>query len=214
VQVNNTEGEPIFDEMGNPVEVPRSTELTHRLILGTIDDFDFELPTKDKEGKKISWGLTMNKATLTPVPVGVDLDSYLGSTKESLAYIHFGFTFEPKFIDLPTTDGGTVPVLHGAIKLDQFFAPWNNESTPYYAKSPITGLDLAIVYVSTVLHFHLTVETFGADPSEVLTLLDPNIPTELKDQQLQQMQLLIYFQLPYSKQKLKNTKHTKVHLVK
>jgi hypothetical protein len=168
VKVNNTDGDPIFDEMGDPVEVPHSSELSHRLILGTVDEFDFELPNKD--GNKISWGLTMNQATLTPVPVGVDLDSYIGARNESLAYIHFGFTFEPIFLDMATTDGGTIPVLHGAVKLDQEFAPWNGDSAPG-ANNPIAGLDLAIIYVSTVLHFHLKVDTFGADPNEIL---DPN----------------------------------------
>lgn len=169
VQVNNTDGDPIFDEMGDPVEVPYSSELSHRLILGTVDDFDFELPNKD--GNKISWGLTMKKATLVPVPVGVNLDSYLGASNESLAYIHFGFTFEPKFIEMDTTDGGKIPVLHGAVKLDQFFAPWNDPSAPY-ANNPIAGLDLAIIYVSTVLHFHLKVDTLGADPDDVIDPAD------------------------------------------
>ncbi len=168
VQVNNTDGDPILLN-GETIEVPCSSELTHRLILGEVGDFNYESPTKD--GNKISWGLTMDQATVVPVPVGVDLDSYLGASEESLAYIHFGFTFEPKFIDLPTIDGGTVPVLHGAVKLDQFFAPWNDLSAPY-AINTIDGLDLAIIYVSTVLHFHLNVETFGADPNDVLDPAD------------------------------------------
>ncbi len=170
VQVNQSGTDiPVLDEMGDPVEVPHSSELTHRLILGTVGNFDFELPTK--VGNKISWGLTMNQATLTPVPVGVDLDSYLGASPESLAYIHFGFTFEPKFIDMATTDGGTIPVLHGAVKLDQFFAPWNDPLAPN-SNNAIDGLDLAIIYVSTVLHFHLKVDTFGADPDDILDPAD------------------------------------------
>lgn len=169
VPIVNSTGDPLLDEMGDPVEVPYSSELSHRLILGTVDDFDFELPNKD--GNKISWGLTMDQATLTPVPVGVDLDSYLGAKNESLAYIHFGFTFEPDFIEMDTTDGGKIPVLHGAVKLDQEFAPWNNASAPY-ANNPIAGLDLAIIYVSTVLHFHLKVDTFGADPDDILDPAD------------------------------------------
>ncbi len=166
-QVTNNLGDPIVDAMGDPVEVPRSSELTHRLMLGEVNDFDFSLPSKD--GNSISWGLTLDQATITPVPVGVDLDSYLGATDESLAYIHFGFTFKPREIQLATTDGGTVPVLHGAVKLDQLFAPWNNGSAPS-ANNDIIGLDLAIIYVSTVLHFHLNLNTIGDDPS---SRLDP-----------------------------------------
>ncbi|MFX1447986.1 MAG: hypothetical protein ACFFCG_07595, partial [Promethearchaeota archaeon] len=168
VQVNNSIGDPILVD-GHPIEVPQSSEVTHKLMLGNVDDFNFTLPKKD--GDSISWGLTLEQATITPVPVGVDLDSYLGATEESLAYIHFGFTFEPKKEDLPTTDGGTVPVLHGAVKLDQLFAPWNGPSAPG-ANNPIAGLDLAIIYVSTVLHFHLSIATIGDDPSARLNPAD------------------------------------------
>ena len=169
VQVNESgTNTPVLVD-GRPIEVPYGSELTHRLILGNVDDFDFALPAKD--GSKVSWGLTLDQATLTPVPVGVDLDSYLGATEESLAYIHFGFTFEPREITLATADGGTVPVLHGAVKLDQFFAPWNGPLAPG-AKSEITGLDLAIIYVSTVIHFHLKIDTIGDDPSARLNPAD------------------------------------------
>ena len=166
-QVTDNLGDPIYDSMGDPVEVPSNSELTHRLMLGSVNDFDFALPSKS--GDVISWGLTLDQATLTPVPVGVKLDSFLGASQESLAYIHFGFTFEPKEVTLATTDGGSISALHGLVKLDQFFAPWNNDAVPD-AINPIDGLDLAIIYVSTVLHFHLSIETIGDDPT---ARLDP-----------------------------------------
>ncbi len=166
ITVNNSMGNPILVD-GRPIEVPLSSELTHKLMLGSVDDFAFALPSKD--GDSISWGLTLNQATLTPVPLGVELDSYLGPTDESLAFIHFGFTFEPREINLATTDGNTISALHGAVKLDQFFAPWNVPLAPG-ANNPIAGLDLAIIYVSTVLHFHLKIDTIGDDPT---ARLDP-----------------------------------------
>jgi len=170
IPVLNSTGGPFINEMGDQVEVPRSSELTHRLILGTVSKFDFNLPTK--VGNNISWGLTMNQATLTPVPIGVDLDSYLGASEESLDYIHFGFTFKPESITMTATDGTSVPVLHGAVKLDQEFAPWNNLTDPI-THNNITGLDLAIIYVSTVLHFHLTLKTLD-EGTEIANKLDPD----------------------------------------
>jgi hypothetical protein len=169
MQVTDKDDNPIYDSEGDPVEVPRSSEITHRLMLGSVNEFDFAEPTKD--GKKLSWGLTLNQATLIPIPVGVDVDSYLGTTEESLAYIHFGFTFEPTMSNLETKDGNFVPVLNGSIKLDQFFAPWNGPSAPG-AKNNITGLDLAIIYVSTVLHFLLEIDTIGDDPTAALDPAD------------------------------------------
>jgi hypothetical protein len=148
---------------GVPVEVPQSSEVTHRIVLGTVDAFEFELPHKTGENK-ISWGLKMNDVVITPVPVGVDLESYLGATPELLGYIHFGFSFEPKEV--------APGVLAAPIKLDQFFSPWNGPTAPG-AHNDITNLDLAIIYLSTMLHFHLNVAVIGEDPEDPTTLLDP-----------------------------------------
>ncbi|HUW89043.1 MAG TPA: hypothetical protein VMV43_00840, partial [Candidatus Nanopelagicaceae bacterium] len=52
VQVNNSIGDPVLVD-GHPVEVPHSSELTHKIMLGTVNDFDFALPAQD--GNKISW---------------------------------------------------------------------------------------------------------------------------------------------------------------
>jgi hypothetical protein len=171
VPLVNSTGDPHLDNMGDPIEVPLSSELTHRLILGDVNDFNFKLPEKVPNKNKIKWGLTLDQASIIPVPIGIDLDSYLGASDELLAYIHFGFTFEPKFITMTATDGTSVPVLHGAVKLDQEFAPWNNLTNPT-TNNNVTDLDLAIIYVSTVLHFHLTVKTFDEGP-DITNKLNP-----------------------------------------
>jgi len=144
-----------------PVEVPRSSEVTHRIVLGTVGDFEFELPHKTGENK-ISWGLQMNDVVITPVPLGVDLESYLGAAPEMMGYIHFGFSFQPREV--------APGVLAAPIKLDQFFSPWNSGNG---AINDITNLDLAIIYLSTMLHFHLNVAVIGEDPEDPTTLLDP-----------------------------------------
>lgn len=170
VRVNNSVGAPVLVD-GRPVHVPFDSELTDRLILGTVADFDFHEPAKNSGENSISWGLTLDDPTITPVPVGVDLDSYIGAAEEQLEYIHFGFTFEPKTRNFIADDGGTIPVLHGAVKLDQLFAPWNDPIT-YGANNDIAGLDMAVIYTSTVLHFHLNVETLGDDPDDPLDPAD------------------------------------------
>ena len=148
---------------GVPVEVPDASEITHRIMLGTVDDFSFIEPYKSGTDK-ISWGLTMNNPTLVPVPVGVDLENYLGATEEQLEYLHFGFSFEPREIE--------PGILYAPIKLDQFFSPWN-DPIAYHSNNAIAGLDLAIIYLSTMLHFHLNVATIGEDPADPATLLNP-----------------------------------------
>ncbi|MFW9895625.1 MAG: hypothetical protein ACFFD7_07465, partial [Candidatus Thorarchaeota archaeon] len=148
---------------GTSVEVPSSSELTHRLILGTVSSFSFYKPTINPNNKSISWGLNIWDANITAVPLGVDLNSYIDAPEENLAYIYFGFTFEPS-VDR------ALGAAHGLIKLDQFFAPWNDLEAPH-ANSPITGLDVAIIYVSTVLHFELDIATQGQLPEAPTELL-------------------------------------------
>jgi hypothetical protein len=162
VNVTDNLGQPIVDSSGNPVQVPRDSELTHRLILNTVQNFKFTKPTINREDRSISWGITLINANISAVPMFVDLDSYLKTDEEELDYIYFGFTFEP-------TVDEELGVARGNVKLDQQFAPWNGGSGP---NSPIAGLDLAIIYVSTVLHFHLNVAI--QDSSRTDTLLDPH----------------------------------------
>lgn len=156
---------PIVIDENHTVNVPTSTELTHRLILGQVHGgFKFDKPVIDPSNKSISWGINIVDSDISAVPLGVDLTSYLNAPKENLDYIHFGFTFEPS-IDRE------LGAAHGLVKLNQFFAPWNNPDG-YYANSPIPGLDLAIIYVSTVLHFELDIRTQGEIPEEPETILE------------------------------------------
>ncbi|KKK40848.1 MAG: hypothetical protein Lokiarch_47890 [Candidatus Lokiarchaeum sp. GC14_75] len=148
---------------GASVEVPQRTELTHRLILGTVGKFEFKRPTINPSNKSISWGLNILDADLTAVPLGVDLHSYIDAPVENLDYIYFGFTFETR-IDKE------LGAAHGIVKLDQFFAPWNDAEAPY-ANGEITNLDLAIIYVSTVLHFQLDIATQGQTPTQPTGIL-------------------------------------------
>ena len=148
---------------GTTYQKPVSSEVSHRLILGTVGEFDFEKP-EISEDKSISWGLNIKDVNISAVPIGVDLNSYLGAPQENLDYIYFGFTFEPRKDD-------ELNALHGMIKLDQFFAPWNDPES-YGANSPIPDLDLAIIYVSTVLYFHLNIATAGEVPDDPEELLE------------------------------------------
>ncbi|MFX1311955.1 MAG: hypothetical protein ACFFHD_05030 [Promethearchaeota archaeon] len=153
-----------FTINGETYERPYSTEISHRLILGTVGQFNFKQPTINKGDKSISWGLNIRNVNISAVPVGVDLNSYLGAPQENLEYIYFGFTFEPR-------KDKDVKALHAMVKLDQFFAPWNDNET-YGANSPIQDLDMAIIYVSTVFHFLLDIKTEGEVPDEPEELLN------------------------------------------
>ena len=159
--VTNAEGQNVLDASGDPVQVPDGSELTHRLIVSDVENFVFGKPTINRGDKSISWGITLNNANISAVPMFVDLDSYLKAPIENLEYIYFGFTF------IPTVDA-ELGVAKGIVKLDQRFAPWNGGAGP---NAVIPGLDLAIIYVSTVLHFHLNVglnEVYDESPDSLL----------------------------------------------
>jgi len=141
-----------IDGQATDISYPQSSEITHRLILNYVDNFNFMLPTKNPDNT-ISWGLELQNVNISAVPVGIDLDSYLAAPQETLAYMHFGFTFDP----IKSVRGAD---LLGKIKLDQLFAPWNSPDNPD-ANASIEGLDMAIIYVSTVLHFHLNIATYS-----------------------------------------------------
>ena len=163
VSVNYTDA--IVDVEGQPevISYPESSEITHRLILNSVENFNFMEPQKNPEGT-ISWGLDLENVNISAVPVGIDLDSYLAAPQEKLAYAHFGFTFDP----IKSVKGAD---LLGKIKLDQFFAPWNSPDN-YGANGIIDGLDMTIIYISTVLHFHLNVETTSEVTGPEAELLD------------------------------------------
>ena len=164
VNLTDNLGNPILhNKTGEPIQIPDRSELSHRLILGTVGEFMFNKPDPNVGENSISWGLTLSNVNISAVPMFVDLDSYLKTPEDNLDYIYFGFTF------IPMKDEET-GAAKGIVKLDQNFAPWNGGTGP---NSDITGLDLAIIYVSTVLHFHLNVAV-NEVPDDPEVILDPN----------------------------------------
>ncbi|MGV9170957.1 MAG: hypothetical protein ACOC35_00125 [Promethearchaeia archaeon] len=150
-------------------QIPTTNELTHKLILGGVNQFRFQQPEINQDENSISWGLTLDQVNITAVPVGVDLASYMSTESDELDFIYFGYKFEPKTGDVVTANDGTeIQAAKGDVKLEHNFAPWNKGDGP---NQNIDGLDMAILYTSTVLHFHLNVENTAADPEDPEALL-------------------------------------------
>jgi len=148
----NKTGDIIYTN-GTAVMVPTTNEITHRLILGTVENFDFKEPEVDEDDDTVSWGLRLNNANMSAVPVGVDLNSYVNAPEEELEYIYFGLQFER---ELEKKKNGEIEA-EAHVKLETIFAPWNNPDNPY-PNQKIDGLDMAIIYVSSILHFDLHIE--------------------------------------------------------
>ncbi|MFO8019875.1 MAG: hypothetical protein R6U96_14720, partial [Promethearchaeia archaeon] len=163
-------------------QIPTTNELTHKLILGGVDQFNFQQPEINQDDNSISWGLTLDQVNISAVPIGVDLASYMSTESDELDFMYFGYKFEPKTEDIITGNDGTeMQVAKGDVKLEHNFAPWNKGEGP---NQDIDGLDMAILYTSTVLHFHLNVENTAADPEDPEALLSEESYNN-EDQKLQ-----------------------------
>lgn len=158
--LNKTTGEPIEID-GTTVQVPNSTEVTHRIHLGEVGNFEVKEPTTnyDNDGvpESISWGMQINDVNISTVPLCVEMEDYVGVVpEENLDFIFFGFTFIPNITDsVEIEEDGvtkTIQLASGKVKLDQYFAPWNDGAGP---NADISGLDMAFIYLSTALHIHL-----------------------------------------------------------
>ncbi len=156
--INRTTNETIIVD-GNPVMVPRTTEVSHRLMLGEVKKFLFVEPhiTSVDGQQQVSWGLNMTDLEIAAVPIGMSPEDYIGTVPvEELDFAYFGFSFIPNITATLEKDDGTVMNLaSGRVKLDQFFAPWNDADGVPNANGDIGTNDLSIIYFSSVLHVHL-----------------------------------------------------------
>ncbi|MFX0187731.1 MAG: hypothetical protein ACFE8A_08345 [Candidatus Hodarchaeota archaeon] len=144
---------PIIYTNGTAAMIPTSNEVTHQLILGTVGGFSFDEP--DVKDDTVKWGLSLSNANVSAVPVGVDLNSYLNAPQEQLDTIFFGLEFETDMED--PDDEGEIEA-EGKLKLDTYWAEWNDGNGPNNQDVEQYALDMAIIYVSTVLHFELDMD--------------------------------------------------------
>lgn len=134
------------------IELPELNELAYILHL---KDGNYKFQEPKIENGRVKWGLNISKANVGPVPLGASSETYFDeSNSTSLDYIFFGLEF------IPSVSGS---IAKGRIKLDHEFAPFD---------SPLSEkLDLSVMYVSSVLHFHLSISNQQQDPEKPLPLL-------------------------------------------
>jgi len=151
VSVNYTE----YNDNGETIEIPKTNELTHMLHL---QDGNYQFQDPEIDDGNVTWGLEIFNPTVAPVPLGADTETYFDdSNSRNLGYIKFGLTF------IPSVSGS---LAQGRIKLvhefDKFDTDLNND------------LDMSILYISSILHFHLSVTNQAENPEEPLALLQEN----------------------------------------
>jgi len=158
--------EPVLNSTGDPIQidgknvtVPTTNEIKNRLYLQNATEFQYSSPFL--EDNSIRWGINVTGVNVSTTPLGIGLD-ILGQTQTyELENIYLGFTFEPE-----TSPYGYI---NAPVKLDQHFGKWGNSTGEL---NNIEGLDLAVVYVSTALHFHLQGEVQEAEKKYMESVKD------------------------------------------
>ncbi|MBD3215939.1 MAG: hypothetical protein GF311_25230 [Candidatus Lokiarchaeota archaeon] len=148
VTANYTE----YGSGSNTIELPELNELAYMLHLKD-GDYDFREP--EIVNGNVEWGLNITNPEVGPVPIGTDTETYFNETgSTSLNNIYFGLQF------IPSVSGS---VAQGRIKLVHHIAPLQDSLN--------SDLDLAVMYISSILHFHLTITNVEESAEDPLPLL-------------------------------------------
>jgi len=111
---------------------------------------------------RMEWGVHIDNFNFRLIPMGLSADSVNETDAPvlSMDYFELGFAFEPnKAQSVDTTDfieaSETVTMGAAHVKFTTEFAEWNEPSG--------TTDDLAIIFMSTILHVHLHIENHSMD---------------------------------------------------
>jgi hypothetical protein len=143
----------------------------------------------DSEGDKgVKWGVELNNVEMSAVPIGMGYQDYTAPSTNTLDYIELGFTFVPKLKQQVDPEGysglapdmDTVKMSKSVLKLDQYFADWGPMG------GHLAGLDFGVVYMSTIIHFHIKFDVESVDLAHIDQYLnDPNNENGLVNQEFQ-----------------------------
>jgi hypothetical protein len=158
----------------------KEVEATDKVLLSVIGGV--HTPPPEVEGEEnVTWAIALTDLQVTCLPIGIDINSYMPAYKENLTFMDFKLTFI-KSTGEPDANGKVNAM--GSVKLEHNIAPWNNGSG---SKRDITGLDLAMVYCSSIYHFKFDVnaQNLGLVNQTQLDIIDeydkPNNQLKIKN---------------------------------
>lgn len=144
------------------------TEIEYWFALKDFDNPTFNQPQEitTEDGKEaVQWNFEMANVQVYPVPIGMSPgDALATSNPEEMETVEMGFTFIPDDSMAVTTEGyqdlqsgeETVQMGAGIIKLDQTFGEWN-DGLGLNNPTKLAGLDFAVLFISTMLYFHVNI---------------------------------------------------------
>ncbi|MHA1110639.1 MAG: hypothetical protein ACTSRE_06020 [Promethearchaeota archaeon] len=139
-----------------------------------------EVVTDSDGDKGVKWGIELQNVLFSAIPIGMGYQDVVSPQTNTLDYIELGFTFVPKLKEVVDPDGysGLAPDMDevkmskSVLKLDQYFAAWQG------GMGPLLGLDFAVVYMSTIIHFHLVFAVGALETNEQAGLIDEGFQNE------------------------------------
>jgi len=143
----------------NTYDVINGSEAVYYFV-PTFDAHDVIFHEPEVKGDGVTWSIELQNVDMKAIPVGIGPYDHPGVGTNTLSYIEIGFTFTPKLKEVVDPDGysGLAPDMDEVkmaasnLKLDQYFADWTGDV------SHLAGLDFAVIYVSTIIHFRLAFE--------------------------------------------------------
>jgi hypothetical protein len=159
-----------IEEGGVSSEIITDSEAEFYFALGTIGSITFNEPVLTSDSKGIKWGIMLDNVQLSAVPIGMSPDDVATPINENIDYISMGFTFTPKLKEIVSTDGyvtlesdiSDAQLANGTVKLDQAIGIWNGAGV---VNNPdLAGLDIAVVFISTIVYFHFNIDVQQYDP--------------------------------------------------
>jgi len=157
------------NENGTEYQVITDSEVEYWFALRGFTNPEFKKPEiiNTNQGPGLKWSIKLNDINFVPIPVGLTAGD---TPEENLEYLEMGFTFTPvRELAVDTTgyenvSNAKTEVKMGAgiIKLDQSFGTWNGgagiNNDGGSGEMDLTGLDFAVLFISTMLHFHLHID--------------------------------------------------------
>jgi hypothetical protein len=120
----------------------------------------------------VKWSVRIEGLTMSAIPINNGPETTPDSVND-LTYLELGFTFIPKLKQEVSgedfnVDVDEVKMSQSVFKMDQYFGQWSGDMSAFISPD----LDFAVVYMSTIIHFHIKVEVESIEEEVEAGLID------------------------------------------
>lgn len=163
------------------VDAIAGTEVTHYFNFRG-SDFAFDEPVYDTDAQEMQWGFHATGLEFRLIPLGLKPEqvNYTTAPIIKMESMSLGFSFAPNASQIVNTAGyvdgsaaETTSMGCAKVKLLSSFGKWN--------QTVASNLDLATIFISTILHVHLHIDNEDASEEEVQAAADTGVLMNASD---------------------------------